>query len=146
MRKITNITSIVMILGYIAFLAIGWKSFPGEVPTHFSALGVADSYGAKTSLFVEPAVMAGLFLLLAIVENFPKIWNIPVEVTEDNEEDILNACYCMFGVLKISIILICAFSGFMCIYTGFPTWPTILMVVIILLTIAISVYRIYKCS
>lgn len=118
MRKVTNITSIVMILGYLAFLAIGWKTFPNEVPTHFSAIGVADSYGDKTSLFIEPAVMIGLFLLLAIVEHFP----------------------------KISIVLICAFSGFMCIYEDFPSWPMIMMIVIILFTIAISVFRIYKCK
>jgi len=54
-------------------------------------------------------------LLLAIVEHFPKIWNIPIEVIEDNEEEVLTTCYIMFGILKISIVLICAFSGFMCI-------------------------------
>jgi len=146
MRKVTNITSIVMILGYLAFLVIGWKTFPNEVPTHFSAIGVADSYGDKTSLFIEPAVMIGLFLLLAIVEHFPKIWNIPIEVIEDNEEEVLKTCYIMFGILKISIVLICAFSGFMCIYEDFPSWPMIMMIVIILFTIAISVFRIYKCK
>lgn len=145
MRKITNITGVVMIMCYVAFLAICWKTFPNEVPTHFSAVGVADEFGSKTSLFIEPAVMLGLFLLLAIVEHFPKIWNIPVEVTADNEEDILKTCYGMFGIMKISVILICAFSGFMCIYKGFPSWPMLMMVVVILFTIAVSVYRIYKC-
>ena len=90
--------------------------------------------------------MIGLFLLLAVVEHFPKIWNIPVEVTVDNEEDILKTCYGMFGIIKISVILICAFSGFMCIYEGFPSWPMIMMVVVILFTIAVSVFRIYKCK
>ena len=146
MKKITNITGIVMILAYIAFLAIGWKTFPDEVPTHFSAVGVADEFGSKTSLFIEPAVMIGLFLLLAIVEHFPKIWNIPIEVNEDNEEDVLKACYGMFGAMKISIVLICAFSGFMCIYRDFPSWPTIMMVVIILFAIALAVFKIYKCK
>lgn len=146
MRKITNITSVVIILVYIAFLVIGWKSFPDEVPSHFNASGVADEYGAKTSLLIEPAVMIGLFLLLAVVEHFPKIWNIPFEVTADNEEDVLKACYGMFGVLKIAIVLTCAFSGFMCIYESFPSWPMMMMVVIILFTIAVSIFRIYKCK
>ena len=84
MKKTTNIISIVLILLYIAFMIIGWKSFPEKVPTHFGRNGVADSYGGRSSLLIEPAVMLGLFLLLAIVENFPRLWNIPVEVTEDN--------------------------------------------------------------
>ncbi|MCR4703612.1 MAG: DUF1648 domain-containing protein [Saccharofermentans sp.] len=144
MRKATNIISIVLIVLYIVFLVIGWNSFPAELPTHFDASGMADSFGPKNSLFVEPAAMLGLFLLLAVVESFPKIWNIPVEVIEDNEENVLSTCYMMFGILKIAIILICAFAGFMCIYPGFPSWPMYLMIGAILLTIAVSVLKIYK--
>ena len=143
MRMITNIESVVLILAYIAFLAICWKSFPSEVPTHFNAGGVADEFGTKTTLLIEPAVMAGLFLLLAVVESFPKIWNIPADIIDGNEEDVLRTCYGLFGIIKISVILICAFSGFMCIYAEFPAWPMYLMIAVILLTIVVSVIKIY---
>ena len=143
MRKTTNIISIVMILLYIAFLVIGWKSFPAELPTHFNAAGAADEFGPKSSLLVEPAAMIGLFLLLAIVERFPKLWNIPADVIDDNEENVLNTCFMMFGILKIVIILVCAFAGFMCIYPGFPSWTMYLAIVVILLTIVVSTVRIY---
>ena len=69
MRKATNIISIVLILLYIAFLVIGWSSFPSELPTHFNASGVADNFGPKSSLLIDPAAMIGLFLLLAV--DFP---------------------------------------------------------------------------
>lgn len=144
MKKATNIIGAVMILGYIIFLVIGWKSFPDEIPTHFNAAGVADSFGSKSSLLVEPAVMTGLFLLLAVVECFPRIWNIPVEVTEDNAEPIEGICHNMFGVIKIAIILTCVFTGLMCIVPGFPSWPMWLMVAVILFTIAFSIIGIYK--
>ena len=144
MRKATNIISVVLILLYIAFLVIGWNSFPSELPTHFNASGVADSFGPKSSLCVEPAVMIGLFLLLAIVESFPKIWNIPAEVIDGNEEDVLKTSYVMFGILKIAIILVCAFAGLMCIYSGFPSWPMFLMVGVILITVVISTFKIYR--
>ncbi|MBR2553679.1 MAG: DUF1648 domain-containing protein [Aeriscardovia sp.] len=143
MRKTTNIISIVMILLYIAFLAIGWKNFPAELPTHFNASGAADEFGPKSSLLVEPAAMIGLFLLLAIVERFPKLWNIPADVIDDNEENVLNTCFMMFGILKIVIILVCAFAGFMCIYPGFPSWTMYLAIGVILLTIVVSTVKIY---
>ena len=143
MRKATNIISIVLILLYIAFLVIGWKSFPSELPTHFNASGIADKFGTKSSLIIEPVVMTGLLLLLAVVERFPKIWNIPDEVIYDNEENVLRTCFMMFGILKIAIILVCAFAGFMCIYPAFPSWPMYLMVGVILLTVAVSAIKIY---
>ena len=142
MRKATNIISVVLIVLYIAFLAIGWNSFPSEVPTHFTA-GVADKFGSKRTLLVDPAAMIGLFLLLAIVESFPKIWNIPVKITEDNEKAVLSICYAMFGIIKIAIILVCAFAGIKCIYQEFPEWPMNLMVGVIIVTIAISVFKLY---
>ena len=143
MRRATNIISIVLIMLYIIFLVIGWSSFPSELPTHFNASGVADEFGPKSALIIEPVAMIGLFLLLAVVESFPKIWNIPVEVIEDNEEKVLSTCYMMFGVLKIAMIMVCAFAGLMCIYSGFPSWPMYLMTGVIILTIAVSVIRIY---
>ena len=143
MRRATNIISIVLIMLYIIFLVIGWSSFPSELPTHFNASGVADEFGPKSALIIEPVAMIGLFLLLAVVESFPKIWNIPAEVIEDNEEKVLSTCYMMFGVLKIAMIMVCAFAGLMCIYSGFPSWPMYLMTGVIILTIAVSIIRIY---
>ena len=88
--------------------------------------------------------MTGLFILLAVVESFPRIWNIPVEVTEDNKDDILSAIYRMFAVVKTSIVLICAISNFMCIYQGFPVWPMYLLIVIMLFTIVFTIFRVLK--
>lgn len=123
---------------------IGWKNFPDEVPTHFNVAGVADVFGSKSSLVIEPAAMIGLFLLLTIVECFPRIWNIPIGVTEENAEDVERIIHNLFGVIKIAIVLICAYSGFMCINTGFPSWPIWLMAAVILLSLSFSIYRLYK--
>ena len=144
MRKATNIICIVLILGYIIFLAVGWNNFPAEVPKHFNAAGVADSFGPRTTLLIDPSAMIGLFLLLALAESFPKIWNIPVEVTEDNAEDIVRTVRNMFGVIKISAVLVCAFAGLMCIYQGFPAWPMYLFVGIILLSIITGIIQLFR--
>lgn len=143
-KRISNIISACLIAAYVAFLAIRWSSFPDELPTHFNAAGVADSYGSKASLLIEPIVMLGLFILLAVVECFPGIWNIPVHVTKANEAEVMGICYMLFGVLKISVILICAFSGFMCVFAGFPVWPTYLMIGVILVSLILSIVRLAR--
>ena len=144
MRKATTITGIILIVVYVVFLAVGWKSFPDELPTHFNASGIADTYGPKSSLLLEPAIMLGLFVLLAVVECFPKLWNISPDVFEENEESVIRTCHNMFGVLKIAIILVCAFSGLMCIYSEFPVWPMYVMIAVILITVFLSVAVIYR--
>ncbi|MCR4670832.1 MAG: DUF1648 domain-containing protein [Saccharofermentans sp.] len=145
MRKISNIICIVLIAAFAVFLALGWNGFPEEVPTHFDLSGLADSFGPKNTLLRDLAVMAGLFLLLAIVESFPGIWNIPVEVTEDNKEAILRIFYTMFAVIKISVVLICAYSTFMCIYyPGFSSAPMMLLAGVIVITILASTFLVFK--
>ena len=144
MRKATNICGIVLIVIYIIFLAVGWRSFPAELPTHFDASGTANEFGPKSSLLIEPAVMLGLFILLAVVESYPRIWNIPSDIFYGNEESIIKTCRNMFGVLKIAIIMVCAFSGLMCIYSSFPVWPIYSMVAVILVTVFISILAIYR--
>jgi len=144
MRKITNLLSLLLIMGYVIFLIIGWGSFPDEVPSHFNAAGVADEFGTKSSLLIEPAVMLGLFLLLAIVECFPNLWNLPIQVSQEDTPAVLNICYVLFGIVKITMILICAFSGFMCIYAGFPVWPMYTMIGITLVGIAVCIVKIMK--
>ena len=144
MRKITNILSLLMIMGYVIFLIIGWGSFPEEVPSHFNAAGVADEFGTKSSLLIEPAVMLGLFLLLAIVECFPNLWSLPIQVSQEDAPAVLNICYALFGIVKITMILICAFSGFMCIYAGFPVWPMYTMIGITLVGIGVCIVKIMK--
>ena len=144
MRKITNILSLLLIMGYVIFLIIGWGSFPDEVPSHFNAAGVADEFGTKSSLLIEPAVMLGLFLLLAIVECFPNLWSLPIQVSQEDSPAVLNICYALFGIVKITMILICAFSGFMCIYAGFPVWPMYTMIGITLVGIGVCIVKIMK--
>lgn len=83
-----------------------------EVTVAFNAAGVADEFGTKSSLLIEPAV--------------------------------LNICYALFGIVKITMILICAFSGFMCIYAGFPVWPMYTMIGITLVGIGVCIVKIMK--
>lgn len=144
LKRVFNIVSIGLIASYVLFLVIEWKNFPAEIPTHFSAVDVPDEFGSKTSLLIEPATMVGLFLLLAIVECFPQIWNIPVYVTKENEAEILTICTIMFGLLKIEIILICAYTGLMCVYSTLPSWPMFFLIVMLLGSIAWSVFRLFK--
>jgi len=87
-RLITNLISILLIIGYTVFLTACWSNIPETVPTHFNALGKADAYGSKWSLIAEPILMTALFLLLAVVERFPSAMNFPVKITGKQEQTV----------------------------------------------------------
>ena len=107
LRLISNIISILLIGGYVVFLTACWTNIPETVPTHFDVLGRADAYGSKESLIAEVAIMAALFLLLAVAERFPSVWNFPVKVTAENKARLFMKGFAMIGAMKV--LMVCMF-------------------------------------
>lgn len=138
-RLITNIISILLIIGYTVFLAVAWKKIPETVPTHFNALGKADAYGSKGSLIAEVAIMAALFLLLAIVECFPSAWNFPVKVTAENRDRLYKIGFAMIGAMKILMVCMFINAGLSSIAKDYPVWPLYLLLVLIAATILVGI-------
>lgn len=119
---ITNLISILMIIGVVVFLVCIWKNIPEVVPIHFNAAGIADSFDKKSSLFIEIVIMTVSFLLLAVLERFPKLWNYPVEVTTENRKRLYKSTLYMLGLLKIIIMGMCIIGVLSSVYAGFPIW------------------------
>ena len=130
-RLITNIVSVLLIIGYTVFLAACWGNIPETVPTHFNALGKADAYGSRWSLIAEPILMTALFLLMAVVERFPSAMNFPVKETPENRNRLYAIGCFMIDAMKILIICIFIDGGLSSIITGFPVWPLYLLLVLI---------------
>ena len=130
-RLITNIVSVLLIIGYTVFLAACWGNIPETVPTHFNALGKADAYGSRWSLIAEPILMTALFLLMAVVERFPSAMNFPVKVTPENRNRLYAIGCFMIDAMKILIICIFIDAGLSSIVADFPVWPLYLLLVLI---------------
>ncbi len=61
-----------------------YTSLNSEIPTHYSLEGGIDSTGAKSTIFILPAVSLVTNLLLYIISFFPHTFNYPVKITEQN--------------------------------------------------------------
>lgn len=143
-RLVTNIISVVLIIGYLIFLNFIWNRIPATVPTHFNAAGEADAYGGKASLVLEPILMIGIFLLMTIAERFPSAWNFPVKVTEQNRERLFGIGYRMIGGLKILTVCIFIDAGISSIFPGFPVWPMYVMLILIGVVIISGIVACFK--
>ena len=134
-RLISNTISVLLIGGYAVFLAACWSNIPETVPTHFNALGKADAYGSKGSLIAEAVIMAALFLLLAVVERFPSVWNFPVKVTAENKARLYVIGFTMIGAMKVLMVCMFINVGFSSIIADYPVWPLYLLLVLITVVI-----------
>lgn len=70
---------------------IRYPSMPDTIPTHFNAVGEADGWGSKTSIFVILAIAAALTGGCAWLSARPQIFNYPKVVTEANAQDMYRA-------------------------------------------------------
>jgi hypothetical protein len=71
---------------------------------HFGASGAVDSYGDKSTLIILPAITFGLYVLLTVIGFFPRSFNYPVEVTEENRGRLQATALTMMGWLKVELV------------------------------------------
>jgi len=97
-------------LAAIAVLwAITWRALdgpiplPGRIPTHFNAAGEPNAWGPPGTLWLLPAVGAGLYLSISLVASFPAAFNFPVRVTPRNRPRLEALTLQMISCLKAEL-------------------------------------------
>ena len=101
--KVINILSIVCLAGTTFFLFAKWGKIPQEIPGHYNAAGEIDSMTGKGSLFVLLLVGWVLYIGISVIEQFPRIWNTGVEVTEENKERVYRILKDLLGTVKLEM-------------------------------------------
>ncbi len=111
MRNVTNFISAILIFIYTAGLFVKWNDIPLLIPTHFNTAGTPDKYGSKISLIFELVFAILIFVFFAIIERYPKFWNMPVTVTEENKDRLYFVSALMIGILKVLIVPLMLYIG-----------------------------------
>jgi uncharacterized membrane protein len=102
----------------IALPLINYGSLPESIPVHFNASGQPDDYGGRNTLLFLPAVGIFMYILMTVIEQFPQIYNYPVEITEENAESQYRNAVRLIRVLKTVVLLIFSFISFKTIETA----------------------------
>lgn len=98
--------SLAVLFGMAALLLSCWPNLPEQVPAHFNAAGEIDRWGGKQELLLLPAAGVMLWLLLTAVGLFPKAWNLPVEVTEQNRKKAYRRIRTLLTTLKLEVMVL----------------------------------------
>ncbi len=90
---------------YFLFL---WPALPSQIPSHFDELGQPDAWNAKYLPALLLGVQIVLYLLLTLLSVFPKIWHLPVEVSEKSKPVLFSATRTL--ILDMKLLLVLAFG------------------------------------
>jgi uncharacterized membrane protein len=128
----------------IVFLIIDWPNIPNKIASHYNALGTPDAWSSKESIVTMPVVNFGLYVLLTVISFFPKLWNIPVEITNENYLFIYKNMRSMLSFLKLIIVATFTYIS-ICDATGRPLGGFFLILFLVLL-FGVMIYYIRKIS
>ena len=107
--RILDLIGWILLIGTLAYLILGWSSFPDQIPMHYNGAGEIDRWGGKGEIIVIEVVMWILYLGIGLVEKYPQIWNTGVEVTPQNREKVYRILKHMLKTLKTLTALIFAY-------------------------------------
>ena len=107
--RILDIIGWILLIGTLAYLILGWSSFPDQIPMHYNGAGEIDRWGGRGEIIVIEVVMWILYLGIGLVEKYPQIWNTGVEVTTQNKEKVYRILKYMLKTLKTLTALIFAY-------------------------------------
>ena len=79
MKALRETIAALGVLFTIAVVAMHYAELPRRIPIHFNALGVANGWGDKSSLWLLAGVTCVLYLMLTLVRFLPQsLINLPV--------------------------------------------------------------------
>lgn len=143
-EKVLQILCAVIAAAALVMLIISWNRLPVSVPMHFSFSGIPDSYRAKSNIIFFPFFIIGLDILLTFLEQFPHIYNYPVDITEKTASAIYQTGREMITCIKTETTAVFAFLLTSVIQTAKGVWNRIpgyiLVIVIALLLLTLAFY------
>lgn len=104
MQIALEIAGLLLIVGMITFICVQWNHIPKQIPWHYNALGEIDRWGSKSEILIMPIVGILLYIGITVISFFPQIWNIPVRVTDKNEEAVYRCMRNLLILTKIEMV------------------------------------------
>ena len=104
---------LVWIPEYVALVALflmglityeGLQVLPARIPTHFGASGLPDGWGPKSTFFLLPAIGLVLYLGITLAQRFPRRFNYPARLTEENRERLASLMLALLRWTKCEIL------------------------------------------
>ena len=143
--RILDLLGWILLIGTLAYLILGWFSFPDQIPMHYNGAGEIDRWGGKGEIIFIEVMMWILYLGIGVVEKYPQIWNTGVEVTVKNKEKVYRTLKYMLKTLKFLTALIFAYLIVISLQSApLPGWFTPAVMILIFGDMAFWLIRLFR--
>ena len=106
--RVVEILALAIVLTMIIVPIVLYSSLPERIPSHYNIAGEIDSYNSRSSVFILPVICLLVYLPITILQCFPHLYNFPVEVTEENAEDLYSIAIRLIRCMKLLVIFVFA--------------------------------------
>ena len=143
--RILDLLGWILLIGTLAYLILGWSSFPDQIPMHYNGAGEIDRWGGKGEIIFIEVMMWILYLGIGVVEKYPQIWNTGVEVTAKNKEEVYRTLKYMLKTLKFLTALIFAYLIVNSLQSApLPGWFTPAVMILVFGDMAFWLIRLFR--
>ena len=127
------------------FVFVSWTQMPEQIPLHYDFSGNVTDYGGKTAIIPILAITWFIFILMTVLVKFPKAWNIPVTVTKENFERVYSITRGLMEAVKFEAVLLMIVTIISAVRgVELPLALMMVLMVIIILTVVIGLYLLFK--
>ena len=102
-----------LLIGHTLWVVCRYGAVPDRIPIHYGVNGVADGYGAKSMIWVLVATTWILVGIMSALEQFPRLWNVPVKVTKENQCRVLTLTWHLASTSKLIVLGILVYPTIM---------------------------------
>ena len=94
------------VLTFWIYTLASYDRLPDTIPIHYNAKGQADGFGEKSIIMYLPLVATILYVLMTVINKFPRIFNYPVKITQENALHQYTSATRLIRYLKLALVLV----------------------------------------
>ena len=108
----------ILLVGVTVWVACRYGALPNRIPIYYSADGVVGGYGAKSMICVLVAMAWIEVGIVSAVEQFPRLWNVPFNVTKENQCRVLTLTWHLISTTKLIVFGLVVYPTIMAVLGG----------------------------
>jgi uncharacterized membrane protein len=149
LKAVRELIALAGLVFAVAVVADFYSRLPERIATHFSAAGVANGFGARSTLWVLLGIAGLLYLVLTVIEGLPRVVNLKRPLAPERERVVLAESMAMVGWIKVEV---CWMFAYICLamvrhgmglQVGLGWWFLPMTLVVVLGTCAFYLVRIF---
>ena len=150
MKSVRELIALAGLVFSAAVVADFYSRLPERIATHFNAEGVANGFGARSTLWVLVGIAVLLYLILSVVGSLQGVVRLKRPLAPEREKLVLAESMAMVGWIKLEV---CWMFAYLCLamvrngmglQVGLGWWFLPVTLVVVLGTCAFYMVRIFR--